>query len=77
MKLKLMVLIASGAGFALVSPFFCFYALRFADLNLLSTYAAVHGSFGIRAVAFTAATLVFGSISWFCLKFPKQESGAF
>jgi len=61
-----------GVAFAVPSLFFTWYTLRLIYVNLAMTAedAATHRTGGmlIGAVAFPLAAIVFGLISWFCLR---------
>ena len=61
-----------GVAFAVPSLFFTWYTLRLIYVNLAmkAEDAATHRTGGmlIGAVAFPLAAIVFGLISWFCLR---------
>ena len=63
-------LIIIGLIFAASCLFFVYYTIRlvYVNLTMSADEAAVHRTGGmlIGAVAFPAAAIVFGAISWFC-----------
>ncbi len=80
MQIKTIFLSLVGTASALASLFFGYYTVRLLYLNLTMPDAAAHRSMGmyIGAVVFPVATIVFGAISWLCLRIlrrSKQEAG--
>ena len=65
-------LLTSFCGVASLAPciFFGWYSIRLLYVNLTMDDATAHRSGGmlIGAIAFPLATIVFGLISWLCLK---------
>jgi predicted membrane protein len=59
-----------GIIFALAGLFFCYYTVRLLYVNLAVAEAAAHRSAGmyIGAVVFPLAVIVFGVLSWLCLR---------
>ena len=68
--------IVCGIAFAFPSLFFAYYTIRLIYLNLTMENAAAYRSGGmlIGAVAFPAAAIVLGLISWWFIKKSRRGS---
>ncbi|MGH9946728.1 MAG: hypothetical protein ACRD6X_05970 [Pyrinomonadaceae bacterium] len=74
-QLRKTVFLVASVAFALPCLFFVFYTLRLIYVNLTMENAAAHRTGGmlIGAIAFPLAAIIFGLISFYCLRSVRRS----